>query len=197
MCLSDVSGGYSPSVFSAMQTSIDASKALGFTKPAHYKTLDHHEALYMATLGGTRGNVDNVTIVVCWLSFTVIMFQFSAWMTRLEVLRYILYIDLIPKATPCSLWRYYINYTTYTCSNHSKDSIHIYYDSDGPSCTVLDSEVSAVQCIYTEVHHGDIIRLGLLKCPSYRKCPAVEGYALSRVPLYFQHRMKLGEVLYM
>lgn len=50
----DVSGGYSPSVFSAIQTSIDASKALGFSKPDDYKTLDHHEALYMATLGGAR-----------------------------------------------------------------------------------------------------------------------------------------------
>ena len=55
--LLDVSGGYSPSVFSAIQTSIDASKALGFSKPDDYKTLDHHEALYMATLGGARGTI--------------------------------------------------------------------------------------------------------------------------------------------
>ena len=42
-------------MFNAVQTSIDASKALGFTKPDDYKTIDHHEALYMATLGGARG----------------------------------------------------------------------------------------------------------------------------------------------
>jgi hypothetical protein len=44
-------------VFGAIQTSIVASKALGFSKPDDYKTLDHHEALYMATLGGARGKV--------------------------------------------------------------------------------------------------------------------------------------------
>lgn len=55
----DVSGGYSPSVFSAIRTSIDASKALGFSKPDDYKTLDLHEALYMATLGGARGKFKN------------------------------------------------------------------------------------------------------------------------------------------
>ena len=48
-------GGYSPSVFSAIQTSIDASKALGFSKSDDYKTLDHHESFYVATLGGARG----------------------------------------------------------------------------------------------------------------------------------------------
>lgn len=51
----DVSGGYSPSVFSAMRTAIDASRALGFNKGEGYKTLTHHEALYMATLGGAKG----------------------------------------------------------------------------------------------------------------------------------------------
>ena len=44
-------------MFNAVQTAIDASKALGFTKADGYKTLDHHEALYMATLGGARGSV--------------------------------------------------------------------------------------------------------------------------------------------
>ena len=51
----DVSGGYSPSMFSAMRTAIDASRALGFSKGEGYKTLTHHEALYMATLGGAKG----------------------------------------------------------------------------------------------------------------------------------------------
>lgn len=57
-----MSGGYSPSVFNALQTAIDASKALAFTKlkangdhDETYKTLDHHEALYTATLGGAKG----------------------------------------------------------------------------------------------------------------------------------------------
>ena len=53
----DISGGYSPSVLNAIHTAIDASKALGFTKADGYKTLDHHEALYMATLGGARGTI--------------------------------------------------------------------------------------------------------------------------------------------
>ena len=52
----DVSGGYSPSVFSAMRTAIDASRAIGFSKGEGYKTLTHHDALYMATLGGAKGN---------------------------------------------------------------------------------------------------------------------------------------------
>ena len=66
-CISfaDVSGGYSPSVFSAIQTSIDASKALGFSKSDDYKTLDHHESLYMATLGGARGTrITNTKLIV-------------------------------------------------------------------------------------------------------------------------------------
>ena len=65
----DVSGGYSPSMFNAVQTAIDASKALGFMKGEEYKTLNgeeykplnHHEALYMATLGGAKGiNTNNL-----------------------------------------------------------------------------------------------------------------------------------------
>ena len=51
----DLSGGYSPSVFSAIRTSIDASKAVSFNRHDGYKTVSHHEALYMATLGGARG----------------------------------------------------------------------------------------------------------------------------------------------
>ena len=45
--------GYSPSVLNAVRTTVDSSKALGFTKAdlEGYKVLDHHEALYMATLG--------------------------------------------------------------------------------------------------------------------------------------------------
>ena len=65
MCcfVADVTGGYSPSVFGAIQTSIDASKALGFSKPDNYKMLDHHEALYMATLGGARGTICEMQII--------------------------------------------------------------------------------------------------------------------------------------
>lgn len=55
-CCMHVSGGYSPSVFNAMRTAIDASRAIGFSKGEGYKTLTHHEALYMATLGGAKGN---------------------------------------------------------------------------------------------------------------------------------------------
>ena len=51
----DISGGYSPSVFNAVKMAIGASKALGFTKAGGHNTVGHHEALYMATLGGARG----------------------------------------------------------------------------------------------------------------------------------------------
>lgn len=52
----DVSGGYSPSMFDAMRTAIHASKAVSFLKPDGYQTISHHEALYLATLGGAKGN---------------------------------------------------------------------------------------------------------------------------------------------
>ncbi|XP_064388446.1 guanine deaminase-like [Halichondria panicea] len=50
----DVSGGYSSSVFDALRKSIDVSKALSFGKQDDYRPISHHEALYMATLGGAK-----------------------------------------------------------------------------------------------------------------------------------------------
>ena len=44
----------------AMRTAVHASKALSFTKPSNYKPISHHEALYMATLGGAKGIVCSV-----------------------------------------------------------------------------------------------------------------------------------------
>ena len=52
----DVSGGYSPSILDAMRNAVQVSKALGFNKPDDYKVITHHEALYMATLGGAKGS---------------------------------------------------------------------------------------------------------------------------------------------
>lgn len=52
----DVSGGYSPSIFDAMRTAVHASKAMSFEKPEGYKPITHHEALYLATLGGAKGS---------------------------------------------------------------------------------------------------------------------------------------------
>ena len=54
--LSDVSGGYHPSVFDALRVAIHASKALGFGKvTSSYKAISHHEGFYLATLGGAQG----------------------------------------------------------------------------------------------------------------------------------------------
>ena len=54
--ISDISGGYSPSVFNAMQVAIHTSKALSLTvNKTDYQPLTHHEAFYLATLGGAQG----------------------------------------------------------------------------------------------------------------------------------------------
>lgn len=50
----DVSGGYSSSILEAIRLSILSSKALSFSKPSEYKELSHHEAFYMATMGGAK-----------------------------------------------------------------------------------------------------------------------------------------------
>jgi len=50
----DVSGGYSPSMFDAIRSAVHASKALGFNRTGGYEALSHHEALYMATVGGAK-----------------------------------------------------------------------------------------------------------------------------------------------
>ena len=52
----DVSGGYSPSMFDAIRSAVHASKALGFNQTGGYEALSHHEALYMATVGGAKGS---------------------------------------------------------------------------------------------------------------------------------------------
>ncbi|XP_064403300.1 guanine deaminase-like isoform X2 [Halichondria panicea] len=56
----DVSGGYSLSVLDALRKSIDVSKALSFSKQDDYRPITHHEALYMATLGGAKATADDV-----------------------------------------------------------------------------------------------------------------------------------------
>ena len=57
--VTDVSGGYSSSILDAIRKSIEVSKALSFSKPEGYRPISHHEALYMATLGGAQGNEPN------------------------------------------------------------------------------------------------------------------------------------------
>ena len=53
---SDISAGYSPSIFNAMRVAIHASKALSLSvNETNYQTLTHQEAFYLATLGGARG----------------------------------------------------------------------------------------------------------------------------------------------
>ena len=53
---SDVSGGYSPSMFNAMRVAIHASKALSLNmNQTTYRPLTHHEAFYLATMGGAQG----------------------------------------------------------------------------------------------------------------------------------------------
>ena len=53
---SDISGGYSPSIFNAMRVAIHASKALSLTmNQTNYRPLTHHEAFYLATMGGAQG----------------------------------------------------------------------------------------------------------------------------------------------
>ena len=53
---SDMSAGYSPSIFNAMRVAIHASKALSLTvNETDYRPLTHHEAFHMATLGGAKG----------------------------------------------------------------------------------------------------------------------------------------------
>ena len=53
---SDISAGYSPSMFNAMRVAIHASKALSLTiNETDYQPLTHHEAFYLATMGGAQG----------------------------------------------------------------------------------------------------------------------------------------------
>ena len=51
---SDVSGGYHPSVLSALRMAVSVSKALQFGRKEE-NNINHHEAFFMATLGGAQG----------------------------------------------------------------------------------------------------------------------------------------------
>ena len=55
--LTDVSAGYSPSILDAMRLALHTSKAVWFKKGGdnEYAPLSHHEALYLATVGGAQG----------------------------------------------------------------------------------------------------------------------------------------------
>ena len=61
----DVSGGYHPSVFDALRLSVQCSKVLGFSRGSEYTAISHNEALYMATLGGARGERPAMCVCVC------------------------------------------------------------------------------------------------------------------------------------
>ena len=53
---SDISGGYSPSMFNAMRVTLHASRTLKWTaSDPNYRQLTHHEAFYLATMGGAQG----------------------------------------------------------------------------------------------------------------------------------------------
>ena len=58
--LSDISAGYSPSIFNAMRVAIHTSKALSLTgNRTSYQPLTYREAFYLATLGGAQGQLCN------------------------------------------------------------------------------------------------------------------------------------------
>ena len=65
--VTNVSGGYSSSILDAIRKSIEVSKALSFSKPEGYRPISHHEALYMATLGGAQGKEMNSCMPVAQL----------------------------------------------------------------------------------------------------------------------------------
>ena len=63
---SDISGGYSPSIFNAMRVAIHASKALSLTvNETDYRPLTHHEAFYLATMGGAQGQSSHIRVWRC------------------------------------------------------------------------------------------------------------------------------------
>jgi hypothetical protein len=53
--VTDVSGGYSPSILDAVRNALDVSIHISYGKGSDYVTLSYHEAFYLATLGGARG----------------------------------------------------------------------------------------------------------------------------------------------
>ncbi len=50
-----MSGGYHPSVLSALRMAVSVSKALQFGREEEENHISHHEAFFMATLGGAQG----------------------------------------------------------------------------------------------------------------------------------------------
>ena len=67
---SDLSGGHTPSILSAMRSAIDTSRAAHFNKE-EFRTGDvwdcenaisHHHTFYMATLGGAKGQSSYIGI---------------------------------------------------------------------------------------------------------------------------------------
>ena len=57
-----MSGGYHPSVLSALRMAVSVSKALQFGKKEE-NNISHHEAFFMATLGGAQGMSMNAITV--------------------------------------------------------------------------------------------------------------------------------------
>jgi hypothetical protein len=62
--VTDVSGGYSPSVLDAIRNALEVSIHTSFGMGADYAPLTYHEAFYLATLGGARGIVN-----CCYFTF--------------------------------------------------------------------------------------------------------------------------------
>ncbi len=76
----DISGGHSPSILSAMRSSIDTSRAVYFSKDEFQngevkvaeRAISHHHAFYMATLGGAKGQCLHYVLTQFTHSFILI-----------------------------------------------------------------------------------------------------------------------------
>ena len=53
--VSDISGGYNPSLLDAMRFSITVSNICAMKNSENYKPLTYREAFFMATMGGAQG----------------------------------------------------------------------------------------------------------------------------------------------
>ena len=62
MFVPDVSGEFSPSILDAIHNALDISIHISFGKSEDYIALTFHEALYLATLGGSTGLVNFVSV---------------------------------------------------------------------------------------------------------------------------------------
>lgn len=60
--VTDVSGGFSPSILDAIRNALDVSIHIFFGKGEDYVPLTFHEAFYLATLGGATGIVNFATV---------------------------------------------------------------------------------------------------------------------------------------